>query len=90
MIEKFDSHHEPIKKNLDPINLNFESINDKRQDFIDFRAKSATNNLQLGKEISMKKNIIRTWKRNLNDRKQAVWNTLKAKNIFNIYKKWRQ
>lgn len=39
----------------------------------------------------MKKNIIiRTWKRNLNERKQAFWNALKTENIVNIYKRWRQ
>lgn len=91
LIEKFDSNHEPIKQTLDAINQNFESINDKRQGFIDFGATSATNNTQLEKEISMKKNIIiRTWKRNLNERKQAFWNALKTENIVNIYKKWRQ
>lgn len=91
LIEKFDSNHEPIKQTLDAINQNFESINDKRQGFIDFGATSATNNMQLEKEISIKKKIIiRTWKRNLNERKQAFWNALKTKNIVNIYKKWRQ
>lgn len=47
--------------------------------------------MQLEKEISMKKNIItRTWKRNLNERKQAIWNALKTEIIVNIYKKCRQ
>lgn len=91
MIEKFDSNHEPIKQTLDAINVNFISINDKCQEFIDFGATFATNNMQLEKEISMKKNIIiRTWKRNLNERKQAFWNALKTENIVNVYKKWRQ
>lgn len=54
------------------MNLKFESINDKRQGFIDFGATSATNNMQLEKEISMKRNIIiRTWKRNLNETERA-------------------
>lgn len=50
LIEKFDSNHEPIKQTLDVINQNFESINDKRQGFIDFGATSATNNMQLEKK----------------------------------------
>ena len=91
LIEKIDSNHDPINHALENINQHFETIYEKRRDFIDFGTDLATNNMQLEKEISDKKNlIISAWKRNLNERKQAFWNALKTENTVNIFKKWRQ
>jgi hypothetical protein len=91
LIERIDSNHEPVKLILETVNQHFENIKDNRKDAVNISMESATNNMQLEREISMKKNIImRTWKRNLNERKQAFWNALKTENTVDIYKKWRR
>ena len=54
LIEKIDSNHDPINHALENINQHFETIYEKRRDFIDFGTDFATNNMQLEKEISMK------------------------------------
>ncbi|XP_048735895.2 putative uncharacterized protein DDB_G0279653 [Ostrea edulis] len=90
LIEKIDSNHEPVKLILDTVNQHFENMKDNRPDD-NVGMESAANNMQLEKEISVKKNIIiRTWKRNLNERKQAFWNAFKTENTVDIYKNWRR
>lgn len=91
LLEKLDSNHEPMKLILDTINQHFESINVRHPDLIDSGMELSATNMQLEKEISAKKKIIiRTWKRNLNERKQAFWNALKTENTVEIFKKWRR
>jgi hypothetical protein len=91
LIEKIDSNHEPLKLILDNFHQHFGNIKSNHQEINDLGMGSTANNMQLEKEISLKKNvIIRTWKRNLNERKQAFWNALKTENTVDIYKKWRR
>lgn len=55
LIEKIDSNHDPINHALENINQHFETIYEKRRDFIDFGTDFVTNNMQLETKISSKK-----------------------------------
>ncbi|XP_062620182.1 uncharacterized protein LOC134281768 [Saccostrea cucullata] len=65
-----------------------ENINYKSN--VDFILQSRYDNNIISTMYREKRQMIQTWRKNLNERRQAYWNAIRCENLADTYEKWRK